>query len=89
MSEACPSDAELVQSAYEATCELEEPLTAIGDYAQALILIEVGLKDDLAGPIVRLADHIAEMREAIEEQRGRLFCALHPRRGEFGLSARG
>lgn len=65
--------------------ELENPLTAIGDYAQALILIGIGLKEDLAGPIVRLADHIAKTRDAIEEERGRLFHALHPRRGEPGF----
>lgn len=85
MSEASRSDAELVQSAYKAMLELEDPLSAIGDYAQALILIGVGLKDDLAGPIVRLAEQIAKARDAIEEERGQLFHALHPRRGEPGF----
>lgn len=85
MSEARPSDTELVLSAYEAMLELEEPLTAIRDYAQALILIGVGLKDNLAGPIVRLAEHIAKTRNAVEEERARLFRALNPYRGEPGF----
>jgi hypothetical protein len=85
MREVRPSDAELVQAAYEAMCGLEEPLCAIRDYARAIELIGVGLKDDLSGPIVRLAEHIAQTRDAIEEERGRLFLALHPRRGEPGF----
>ena len=55
------------------------------DFARALCLMADALPRDFAGPVSQIAEHIEATSDALEEERGTLFHALHPRRGELGF----
>ena len=82
MSEAVLSDAELLTLAWNTISDFEDAVNNIRDFARALDLIGRGMSQPESGAIRRLARSIEEMVDVIEEKRGKLFYALHPRRRE-------
>lgn len=77
-----PPDADLVKLAYETACEMEEMLGDIRDFAGALLLIARSLSREACDPVARLAVAIEDARDALEDERTKIFHALHPRRHE-------
>ena len=67
---------------FDMVCEMEEPLLGIRDYAAALSMMAEDLDRPASGAVGRIARSIEETVESLEEWRGKLFHALHPRRGE-------
>lgn len=72
---------------WDIVCEMEDPVEAISDYVDMLAIISCDndLQKEIASAISRLVQDMRPCVREIEELRGRLFHALHPRRGEPGF----
>ncbi len=80
-----PSDAELVDMAYERISALEEPLYKIRDLAIAITAMAAEVHSPLSGAVGTVGQLIVDTAEEVEEVRGEIFHALHPRRHEPGF----
>lgn len=69
--------------AFDLICDMEDPLTIIGDLTDALALIAETMDDDRSSIVQRLAWLAKDQRNAAEKLRGDLFRLTHPRREHF------
>lgn len=77
------SDTELIKIALDGVAGLEEPVTAIRDYASTLLFVACCrdmVSRELSSVLSRLSRDIQDAREQIEEERGNMCRLLHSHR---------
>ncbi|EJW11707.1 hypothetical protein A33M_2904 [Rhodovulum sp. PH10] len=68
---------------YGIACDLEESVSALGDYAEVLAMMSHDLPREQNGALFRISRDIAETVQTVKEGREALFHALHPSRAKL------
>ena len=74
--------------AFSAVSKMEDAVTAARDYANLLMRLDDDTFEnaEAACAVKRIAEHLRDHVDEIENLRGDLFRLLHPRRAEFEAS---